>query len=269
LNFLFWNVNKMQLDTELADLIVSTRANFVGIAEYQGDGKDLLRLLSKRGVNFYGVPTVVCKEIKVFSDRKPGVFSLYRDIEPYIFTEMRVPGLKPLLIGIVHLPSKQHNDYSDQTQKAEIVKNELELVENEADHKNTIVIGDFNMNPFEMGMTYTGAFNAVPCLRTGRRESRELRTIWNKDFTFFYNPSWNLLGDLGDSPGTYYLGSAGSLSNYWNTYDQVIVRPSIADSFQKSSLRILTTTSTKSLVDANGKPAVSDHLPIFFSMDLS
>ncbi len=78
-------------------------------------------------------------------------------------------------------------------------KQEIELAEEESGHKNTVIFGDFNMNPFDKGMISAAALNSLPSLRIAKNESR---IIQGPKHSFFYNPSWNLLGDLDDTPGT-------------------------------------------------------------------
>jgi len=266
LNFLFWNAGNRQIDTELAELIVSTHANFVSVAEYAGSGRDLLRLLWQRGLDYYSIPTIACQRIRIFTDFTPGAVKHKREADRYTIKELRMAGMRPLLVGLVHLPSKLHAAEDDQAWGASFFKQEIELAEADAGHKNTIIFGDFNMNPFDKGMVSAPALNSLPCLRTAKRESR---VIGGRDHSFFYNPSWNLLGDLDDTPGTYFHSSPHYLSHYWNTFDQVIVRPAIADGFQKASLKILKSAGATSLVNLDGKPLVSDHLPIFFCLDIT
>ncbi len=265
MNFIFWNVGKNSVDAELVELIINTQANFVALAEYVGDEFNLLRLLSSRGVDYHSVPSIACKRIKIFTDLNPSVIRHKREADRYTIKELRVVGMEPILIGLVHLPSKLHTDDDDQLHSAMFFKQDIEAAEIEAGHKNTIIFGDFNMNPFDKGMVSAVALNSLPCLKTAKRESR---VIQGREHSFFYNPSWNLLGDRDDIPGTYFHSSPSYQSHYWNTLDQVIIRPGIADRFHKTSLKILKSAGINSLVNLAGKPSVSDHLPIFFCMDI-
>ena len=83
----------------------------------------------------------------------------------------------------------------------------------------------------------------------------------------FYNPMWSFFGDISKTHGTYYYSAARQFSLYWNMFDQVLVRPSLIDSISPKDIRILTSISEMSLVDKKGKPNVSDHLPLFFSIN--
>jgi hypothetical protein len=262
LNFIFWNTGRNGVEADVADLIVSTKADFVALAEYAADSAKIIAMLHGRGVNYHAVPTIGCERIKILASLELGEIAHKREADRYSIVELRAKGAAPVLIALVHLPSKLHAADVDQLQDCIFFKLELEAAERDAGHANTIVLGDFNMNPFDQGMVSAAAMNSLPCLKTAKRETR---VVSGKSHSFFYNPSWNLLGDLDDSPGTYFNRSPHYLSHYWNMLDQVVIRPSIADRFDKASLRILRTTGTKSLVNDNGRPSVSDHLPIFFS----
>ena len=102
---------------------------------------------------------------------------------------------------------------------------------------------------------------AVAQLRT-----REIR---GQEYPMMYNPMWGVLGDrtIGP-PGTYYRASSGSVNYFWNTFDQVLVRPALVPHL--SAVRVLDTDGTDSLLTANGLPDTangSDHLPLFFRLE--
>ncbi len=124
------------------------------------------------------------------------------------------------------------------------------------------------MNPFESGMSQANGFHAVSTKRIAERASTK---ILNKTHSFFYNPSWSLMGDLISEPaGTYYYNKSGYDSFYWNLFDQVILRPSMIKHFDNDSYNILTDCSIQdSLLSVSGLPdriKYSDHLPIKFKL---
>ena len=84
----------------------------------------------------------------------------------------------------------------------------------------------------------------------------------------FYNPMWNLLGDFNYPPGTYYYKGNKEKNEFWNIFDQVIVRPRLRSNFVDKELKIITKTQTVSLVTQNQHPnkEISDHLPIVFQL---
>lgn len=57
-------------------------------------------------------------------------------------------------------------------------------------------------------------------------------------------------------------------NEFWNIFDQVIVRPRLRSNFVDKELKIITKTQTVSLVTQNQHPnkEISDHLPIVFQL---
>ena len=58
---------------------------------------------------------------------------------------------------------------------------------------------------------------------------------------------------------------------HWNVFDQVLIRPSLVDNFDKESLKFVDFDGEKSLLKNNGTPnkdKYSDHLPLVFTLNL-
>lgn len=265
LKCLFWNVGGANVEAELPALIASTEANFVALAEYYEETSALLRALSDRGLIFFSIPVLGCERIKLFVSFEPDAIEFSREADRYTIRNVKLPGKIPLLVGVVHLRSKLHAGDLTQAFGAQFFKNDIEEAEQDVGHANTVIFGDFNMNPFDHGMMAAAALNSLPCLKTAQRGKRKLE---GRNHSFFYNPSWNLLGDFRGSPGTFFLNAPEQRSDYWNLLDQMILRPSIADRLDKQSLRVVLRAGEIDLLKKNGRPAVSDHLPIFFSLNI-
>jgi hypothetical protein len=136
-------------------------------------------------------------------------------------------------------------------------------LEKQIGHSRTIVIGDFNMNPFEAGLVSSEGFHATMARSIAGRKSR---TVLGEVRHFFYNPMWSLLGDCSPGPpGTYFYPSSPPLAFLWNTYDQVLLRPDLANFFEPGDVRVIDSAGSQSLLTSAGIPnrAVSDHLPLF------
>jgi hypothetical protein len=139
-------------------------------------------------------------------------------------------------------------------------------VEKEIGHSRTILVGDLNMNPFDRGLAGTIGLQAVMSQEVAKGENREIN---EEKYPYFYNPMWSLFGDLTPGPpGTYYYDKRERyLRYYWHMFDQVLIRPSLLDRFSSGDLKILTSIGNLSLMSpTNGRPSLSDHLPIFFKL---
>ena len=169
-----------------------------------------------------------------------------------------------ILVG-VHLPSKlfPRAEMMREVIVQEIVNN-IEAVEIRIGSKNTIVVGDFNVNPYEDCCVNANLFFGLPVF--DEIVNRKSKTIAGKTFYMFYNPMWNFLGDRSKPYGTYYHEGSDT---YWSILDTVIIRPDLKERFKDDSLRILSGTNKMTLLEDNGHPdkRFSDHLPIIFEVE--
>ena len=70
--------------------------------------------------------------------------------------------------------------------------------------------------------------------------------------------------------GTHYCRLGKPIEYFWNTYDQVLIRPQLLGEFE-NDLQVLTSIDGVDLLSAKGLPnsAIgSDHLPLSFSLNL-
>ena len=183
---------------------------------------------------------------------------------------LTLPAHPHIIVGVAHLRSKLYLSDRDQADLANRCVRVIEKTERDAGHSRSILFGDFNMNPFEEGMSGSESFHAVMDQKTA---SRQYRTVFGERRQFFYNPMWSRMGDLTTGPpGTYYYGNSGILTYFWNTFDQVLVRPSLMDRFVADRLEVVTDIGDDSLLrPESGRPddrMASDHLPLLFSLDL-
>lgn len=262
MNILFWNVQKKNVDEYLIDFVNHLNINFIILAEFDSNSDNLLKSLNG---SFVELPKIGCKKITIFYKKDMFDIALGPEANRYTTKIIRIQSndIKLLMVA-VHLQSKINVNDNTQLLESVEIKKELEQIEEKFLLENTFIIGDFNMNPFEDGMVSASAFNSIPCQKTALKGKRVLQS---KIYKYFYNPMWNLFGDYDDNPGTFYTSTPNQTTYYWNILDQVIMRPSLLKYFVKDSLAILQDINGKSLVDLNGKPSISDHLPITFNFN--
>lgn len=248
MNYLFWNTHKnIDINPILRDLITENCISIVVLAEYTADINDLIRLLYDSGVIMEHIPTVGCDRIHIL-----GRIDFH--IEPQLQTDyasIQVIG-RDTILCCVHLNSQI---YSDHVSRREIVIeqiiNDILKLENGLNTTNTIIVGDFNINPYDNSCVNARYFHGIPIYEDAMRESRN---IAGKEFRMFYNPMWNFLGDFKEPYGTYYRSAADTFNPYWHIYDQVIIRPSLRSRFVDGNLKIITGSANVSLLDKNKHP---------------
>ena len=199
----------------------------------------------------------------------------------------------PLLLACVHLVSKLNADSITQREEARRIARRIRLAERsffDGQPPRTIVVGDFNMNPWEEGLILPDAFHSVEWFDQNWLDirwfnfdpARATRTLLGKQYPYFYNPIWAHLGDGGTQPiGTYFARNQSAHTHRrWNLYDQILLRPAALVvwpvNHPDGCLRILDKagnldlTTDSDLTNARMKvpnaSVFSDHLPILFRL---
>jgi hypothetical protein len=263
MNILFWNTKKTPRLDIIEDLIIEYNCDIAAFAEFEVGVNNLLSELSSRGYDYYHVPIISCERINIFTKFTPSRVEHMAESDYYTIKAFPHPELGKIIIAFVHFISKYSADDYDQLEESKIFVSDLERNEESLNNSNTIVLGDFNMNPFEEGMLAARALNAFPTKHEVKMKERVLR---NRKYKFFYNPMWSFFGDRNYPLGTYYYNAGKHYTLRWNIFDQVIVRPDIMDRIDPENIKIVTDVNGINLSRSTGRPKVSDHFPLFFEV---
>lgn len=281
-SFLSWNVNRkkdfeteisrMVLDKEIeADILLLLEAENVNDAEIESLTK-LKRVSINDGTETNLTPRFYSK-LSMDEFQLLEIHSTYR----LTFARLNVNGHDEVIVGGVHMPSKLECNVETQYKDARQISLDLKTMKERKDigHNRFLLLGDFNMNPFEPGMIEPDAFNAV---LSADEALNNQRTDWYRRYDYFYNPMWSFMGDrnhiTGEKklPGSYYFRKTRNVTlTFWNVFDKVILRPSIIDLLDYESLRIIEKNSIETLVNDDYSlkdEAFSDHLPITFKLNI-
>jgi hypothetical protein len=269
---LFWNIAKKCSYEIIDEATKSLNPDFLIIAEDCLNTNELLVTLNTNSKKVYQFCSKNERGISIFTSRHFTEFSVLKSNSPYLLPiEIDFNSRKTLLIGI-HLPSKLRTDNNERQFIGRKTIKEITRLENECGHKNTVLVGDFNMNPFEDGMVEVDAFNAVMSVDIAKKGSRR---YLGRVYEYFYNPMWGHFGDISNSPSGTYFYSASDYKNkyYWNIFDQVLVRPEIIDNFDLNSLSIIESFGNERKINLltrhrSIKIDKSDHLPLYFTIKL-
>lgn len=257
---LFWNTHHNEkINDVLSELIIENRISIVCLAEYSAEMDELICILTSKGMRMQQY-NVLCDRIKMLGS--------VDDVQPRIDTDhatIQIINGKDILC-CVHLNSKLHSGHKEYREIliGQIV-HDIEEAEQELNTQNSIIVGDFNINPYEESCIDARYFHGIPVFNEAKRKER---TVAGHKYLMFYNPMWNFLGDFTQPYGTYYNNTGTVQNTYWNIFDQVIFRPILKNRFVKESLKIITETKTRYLLDSCGHPdlKISDHLPITFEI---
>lgn len=273
ISILFWNVAKnADIGPNLKQLALSCGVDVFFLAEVPDDLETISLQINSAGVGDYLLVDQEVTKIRSLSRLPPNDLYLSLNSET---TNLSVWSLgvddsskRRIHLAVVHLPSKAGGiTDADQQGYAEQVARELCEYEDRQGCQDTILLGDMNMNPFDPGMVIVSGFHALMTMSLAKLPDRK----WNgRSYRRFYNPMWGLFGDRTPGPAaTHYWQKSIPSNHHWHMFDQVLLRPSVADRLAK--LEILDSDGSCMLVDSHGKPTrehISDHLPLFFQIDI-
>lgn len=220
----------------------------------------------------YDLPANPHKRFKFFT-RFPGEeLEAFQDDPRLAVRRLRRPGHEDILLASSHFIDGWNNSEERQHGALDIHKQTLAEAEGKAGHARTVLFGDFNMNPFALGMTEPK--HGLGAMMTW--DLAEAHSEVNQNGSpRFYNPMWSVMGQP-DAPGTYYWGDNEPRNPYWHCIDGVLLRPCLRGIFKDGSLRILSripgdTGADVALYHQAEKHChvdYSDHLPILFQLEL-
>jgi hypothetical protein len=267
MNILFWNINRKSLSGELRSLSQECDADIIILAESPLSDASVLKTLNVNRKRKYLLPLNLSNYLNIYARINREAVQPVTDSGGIAIRHITPPlGLDFILVA-VHLPSKLHLDPVDHSLLSVRLSNAIYEAESRVGHERTMVIGDFNMNPFEDGLVSADGLHAVMDRTTAMRETR---TVQGEQKRFFYNPMWSRLGDLSKGPpGTYHYTGSGQVCFFWNTFDQVLLRPSLLKYFSEEDLKVITKFNGTNLLSKVGRPdksKFSDHLPIFIKL---
>lgn len=265
LTILFWNTNNKPLQNQIANLVRLHNVDILILAEFGVEVETMLEVLNQNDSTlFYYSPSNQCERIHIFS-KFGNTLGVLRDYPRLTVRTFEANGYEPFVLGALHLPSKMYMTNFDQLTYAENVHQSIRSIETAIGHQRSLLIGDFNMNPFDIGMVSPKGFNATMSRIIARKISRVFQ---NEELYYFYNPMWNFLGDFRHIvQGTY------NYSKYyqWHLFDQVLIRPALFEYIIWESIDILTTDGQTNFLKSDqkiNKNITSDHLPIKITLNL-
>ena len=191
-----------------------------------------------------------------------------------LLRKLKAPGCVEILIRAVHLASGLHRTPAERKDDSSPTVLAIREAQREIGHARSVIVGDFNLDPFEDGMVFTNGFGAMMT----KELVRSIAPTPDKRLGHFYNPMWGRMGrDIDDgAPGTYYWDASRPSNIYWNYLDQVLIGYDLLDRFPDDRFRILTSVPVsgedRQLIrkkEIHWGIELSDHLPILFDIDLS
>ena len=271
LRFLFWNLGRRSPLRSLDQLMVDLEPHFVLLAESPISAVEFLGRFNQSPARSYHSLPCGGARLQLYSVFGPQFVKRLRSVRSastkWAFWRVELPARQHFLLAGVHLISSREYSDSAQAHETRLLAASLQFEERRVGHSRTVIVGDFNQDPFNRAMVEAGGLHAVMTRKLAERGSR---VVQGREYPFFYNPMWGCFGDRTAGPaGTYYHETSDHLAYFWHVRDQILLRPDLIPAFAHEGLRILDTDGEVSLTRRDGRPDRhhSDHLPITFALD--
>jgi hypothetical protein len=266
MNVLFWNVrNNIKVVPYLPDLCSENNVCILILSELKNIEPEYVdRRFEESGVKFVSCLSMPGNRTHLFHSLNTQINKV-KDGKYFSAFKLNFNESTAILISI-HLPSKLYRNDNEIGYKCVEIKREIELLEEKYNTNNTIVVGDFNLNPFSEHMVSTVGFNATMSKDIAHKIHR---TVDGERYKYFFNPMWTLHGNINNNVMGSYFHHKNPISYVWNMFDQVIIRPSLIDRFNYDKLTLIDRIGDTSLLNKQGIPDIkefSDHLPLKFEI---
>jgi len=268
ITFLLWNLKKKPLQKSVANIVLRHAVDIIVLTECTIPPGLLLRELNKNRSSYHYAPGIACTKVEIFVRFSARYINPVYESSRMTIRHIELPGIINILLAGVHFVSKMY--WNDVSQAMECANLSLAIRDTEikVGHNRTILMGDFNMNPFEDGMVSARGFNGVMSRRIAAKKKR---VVQEKEYLYFYNPMWNLFGDEHGAPGTFYYPSSEHKAFFWNIFDQVLIRPDLLPYYSSKDIKILESDGSISFLTTEQLPDAdnaSDHLPVLFRLGI-
>ncbi len=280
----FWNIQDAYNSERLDYLNEPTNdLDIIILSEAKGDYFNT-RITNFSLVNF---PQADSASIKVFiNNNLTGVslsFKQYLFRKRILVFDLKIDKKKPILLFCMHLKSKALIDEKTQLLTNILATSEIHELHEKAE-KRSIIVGDFNHNPYE---TLISSVHGLNCISSKTLiDQLKSRPLFYHKKDIFFNPMWKFYSTDNDFQGTFFYKKRHHKKAddiHWNMFDQVVISKSLMHSLDIDTLSIVTsyynTIQSLSYDLAHERflpihktymnPSFSDHLPITFKIDIN
>jgi endonuclease/exonuclease/phosphatase family metal-dependent hydrolase len=262
LNILFWNLHGKSIEKIVAECMIENDISMATFSEFNGiDFNELEKLLFKQ----YHLVQSLCmnpshiqgdihtrlivkNSIEAVAIQEQGRYSIFK-----IKT-----GIQQYILVAIHLQDRRNKTTIDRINTINRIKSDIEKFEKELKCNSTIVIGDFNANPYDEELLSVHGFNAV--LFKDIILSNEYRKYEFLEYKHFYNPILDFISASSKMHGSFYH-TGDSYTPIWHCIDQILLRKDLVQYFGKLKY-IMKIGDTDLIKTKKPDDSISDHLPL-------
>lgn len=257
---MFWNLKRNAIEDYVVDCIAENNVDIAIFSEFSGIDFDKIEVgLGRMYTRILG--TGADAKVTVLSKTTISVSCMQQE-KRYNIYRIKTALKDYFLVGI-HLEDRRNYEVDDRIDTIKRLISDIEKTEGLFMCNNTIIIGDFNANPYDKELLSCYAFNAV--LFKKIIDKNEFSNWKGDKIRRFYNPIIHYLSENTEMYGSFYYDKKNDTS-YWLCLDQVLVRKKLVDNI--TNVQYLKKAGDRDLLKKTRVPneKISDHLPLLVNI---
>mgnify|MGYP005758340247 FL=1 len=260
LNILFWNLNRNSIEKDIVECLAENNIDIAIFTEYSAI--NIIEIVKNLGQMYVYVEGAQ-KDTKIIIVAKTTLeVTIIQQQNRYSLCHVKNAIQEYLLAGI-HLEDKRNYKTSDRINKTiKPLVNDIEQAEKSFECDNTVVIGDFNADPYSEELLSKYSFNAV--LFKSIIKKSEFTNPISLPRKRFYNPILHYISEDTEMYGSFYYEN-DHMTSYWYCLDQVLVRKNLVDMIKHVEY-LKKIGSTNLLKNNVPDKSISDHLPLLIKL---
>lgn len=259
MKFTYWNTQKIDAFDRIIDIVQKEDPCLFFLSEFDLDcltGKE--SKLLEHGYELYDNPG--CKRVSIL--KRVG-FEVELSLQNKFYTTTRIKK-DDLYVVSLHLPSQMWQSMASLKEFLRDLRITLDEEIGSSSDAKILLIGDFNVNPYESPMIDYDGF-----VSTNSPKAKHTINYLGKSRTTYYNPTWELYSRT-NFPGTKQF-SRPSASSYdvleFHYLDQVVISQKLLMSIVEHKIDIIEETENFTFFNhVSNKVEGSDHLPITYKI---
>jgi len=262
MKLIFWNTKLCNEFDVIKSILTSETPDLLFLAEFD-QNLLLSNLFTLNSIDYEHYLNPGCDKIIII--KKKNLVNIELSLQHKDYSALYFKKINLYIISL-HMPSQMSYNLDALKYNISEFKFEFENYIGNSVEKNILLIGDFNVNPFESPIVHFDGLSA-----TNTRNFNVIKTFRSKQKYIYYNPTWKLYTD-NDFPGTFVKKRpSGSVFDVIDHHylDQVILSYRLKENLISEEIKTLKKTEEYTFCDIRrNKVLLSDHLPLKYVFEI-
>jgi|GEM_PF-1861293 len=258
---IYWNTKQITTIDYIIDIIEQENPDVFFLSEINVN-TILSNTIALNKISFEHFPNPGCDRVIIIKNKK---FSINLGRQSTYYSTVICPEQNIFLIS-VHLPSQMFQSFDGLKGFMRNFRAEIDQEIGSSITENILIIGDFNINPFEKPMIDFDGFAASNSINF-----RAKITHLSIEKTLYYNPTWQLYSRTYFPGSKHFNRPSGSAYDIIEHHylDQVVLSHCLTKNIVTEKIDVVEKTAKFVFFDKlNYKIKISDHLPLTYDFNI-